>query len=248
MSLHWRPADNISRILAKVRDSTGRFALYCVPLGQLRPLRHESCLQLCRMRRSDTDNTYVSKTATGPLRAQPARAAGDTELVKEQVISLSQQADAPSRDDHEHLEFHPCLELEFGIYESTWSESFVLTSTDSAPKSMVLFCSAFTAVKSQEKAELPSPALRQEHDLPEIEEFGVVVKDRGMLYELRLLHDRASGVVRLEASLLRGPREGTPVWMAFVTRYTSYPDWVALENDGVVSLIELSSGDLSSCA
>ena len=104
---------------------------------------------------------------------------------------------------------------------------------------MVLFYSTFVAMKRQDNREALPVSLIEDHELREDEQFGGVVRDGGMLHALRLFCDRKSGVVRLEASALRGPKEGVPLWTAFITRYATDPDWMALEDDGQVSMIAL---------
>lgn len=51
--LYWRSDDNRARILFLTKDSTGRRMRYCFPLTGLKVIRTESCLQLCRVNRTD---------------------------------------------------------------------------------------------------------------------------------------------------------------------------------------------------
>jgi len=103
----------------------------------------------------------------------------------------------------------------------------------------VLFYCTFVAMKRQDDRELLQPALVEDLNLKERLLFGGVVLDGRMQHALRLWEDRASGVVRLEASSLRGAMEDVPLWTAFVTRYATDPDWMALENGGTVTLAAL---------
>jgi hypothetical protein len=155
------------------RDARGRKHLYSVPLSQLRALRNESCIQLCRLAKKD-----------------------DT-------LAL-------------------WANLNFVFYER-----------------MVLFYSTFIAMKRQDARANLHPALIEDHNLHEDEHFGGVIRDKQLKHALRLFSDPRTGVVRLEASALRGPMERVPLWVAFITRYATDPDWMALERDGQVSMIAL---------
>ena len=98
-------------------------------------------------------------------------------------------------------------------------------------------------MKRQDRREVPIEDLLDDFELEEsddhpgeIVEFGGKVKDRDLRHALRVFKDRTSGVVRLEASALRGPMADVPLWTAFVSRYANDPDWAHFEGDGVVSL------------
>ncbi|KAK6441416.1 hypothetical protein LTR95_002364, partial [Oleoguttula sp. CCFEE 5521] len=171
--LYWRPVDNRTRVLYMTKSSRSQDLLYCVPLTQLRAIRKDATLQLCR---------------------------------------------ASSQDGHLKL----WAKLNFVFYER-----------------MVLFYSTFVAMKRQDSQDPLPTALIEDLDLREKQEFGGVIRDRDLRHALRLFRDTNSGVVRLEASALRGPREGVPIWTAFITRYSFDPDWMALESGGIVTMAAL---------
>lgn len=104
---------------------------------------------------------------------------------------------------------------------------------------MVLFYSTFVAMKHQDNREPLDEAVIEDFDLSEREDFGGVIRHGDLLHALRVFTDFSSGVVRLEASPLRGPKQDVPLWTAFITRYAHDPDWLALENGGAVSMIAL---------
>lgn len=105
---------------------------------------------------------------------------------------------------------------------------------------MVLFYSTFVAMKHQDQRQVPHGNLLDYLELSgeggEHEVFGGEIKDGELRHALRLFKDRSSGVVRLEASALRGPMKDVPLWTAFITRYVGDPDWVCNERGGLVSL------------
>lgn len=107
---------------------------------------------------------------------------------------------------------------------------------------MVLFYCTFVAMKHQDERGIPSDGLLEIFELKgedeafEKEEFGGVIMDGDLRHALRLLRDRTSGVVRLEACALRGRMRDVPLWTAFMTRYKGDPDHVHFERHGVVSL------------
>lgn len=105
---------------------------------------------------------------------------------------------------------------------------------------MVLFYCTFVAMKRQDSRPVPHEDLLDDFELEEKEngefqEFGGKIMDGDLQHALRLYKDRASGVVRLEASALRGPMQDVPLWTAFVTKYAHDPDWAQYEGRGIVS-------------
>ena len=106
---------------------------------------------------------------------------------------------------------------------------------------MVLFYSTFVAMKRQDTHDVEHDDLIDDFELREKEEFGGEVMDGNMSHALRLFRDRPTGVVRIEASALRGSKQDVPIWTAFVTRYLAQQDdaWVQLEDDFTVSLAAL---------
>ncbi|EME41660.1 hypothetical protein DOTSEDRAFT_73904 [Dothistroma septosporum NZE10] len=94
---------------------------------------------------------------------------------------------------------------------------------------MVLFYATFVAMKRQDERGVDSQYLGDDFELENDEAgekclFAGQIQHGGMLHALRLFRDRGSGVVRLEASPLRGPRKDVPIWTAFVTKYKHDPD------------------------
>jgi len=103
---------------------------------------------------------------------------------------------------------------------------------------MVLFYSTFVALKRQDPAGLHRALIDDPRDMEEEGLFGGIVRDRDMLHGLRLLQDRGSGVIRLEARPYRGDKDGVPIWTAFLTKYKEGRDidFFALEGRGLVSM------------
>ena len=115
--------------------------------------------------------------------------------------------------------------------------------TDLAP-GMILFYCTFTAMKRQDRRDVPHEDLLDDHELSGPERFETLlfagqIKDDDMVHALRIWRDRTSGVFRLEACALRGPMKDVPLWTAFVTRYAVDPDHVQRESGRVVSLAAL---------
>ena len=108
---------------------------------------------------------------------------------------------------------------------------------------LVLFYCTFVAFKRQDKTTALHSYLREESELigeeGELDEFGGEIFDDDMRHALWLFRDQASGVVRLEASALRGDMQGVPIWTAFVTKYATDPDVMHYDGEGVVSFIAM---------
>lgn len=107
---------------------------------------------------------------------------------------------------------------------------------------MVLFYCTLVAMKRQDQQFLPEVADEFELDRgPAAEEvlFAGQMKHGNMYHALRLWRDRGSGVIRLEAAAVRGPKKDVPIWTAFLTRNAWDPDHVHFEGRGIVSLISL---------
>ncbi|KAI7576981.1 hypothetical protein KC346_g19657, partial [Hortaea werneckii] len=102
---------------------------------------------------------------------------------------------------------------------------------------MALFYNTFVAMKHQDRREIPHENLLDHLELRcdggEYEIFGGAIKHGELRHALRLFKDRSSGVVRLEASALRGPMRDVPLWTAFVTRYVGDPAWAFYEAGGL---------------
>ncbi|KAF2723161.1 hypothetical protein K431DRAFT_302085 [Polychaeton citri CBS 116435] len=99
---------------------------------------------------------------------------------------------------------------------------------------MALFYSTFVAVKHQDKVEIENHRLLDHFELREEIEYAGQICDGQLLHALRLFRDRGSGVIRLEASALRGPMRDVPLWTAFVTKYVGDPDHFQDEGGGRV--------------
>ena len=104
---------------------------------------------------------------------------------------------------------------------------------------MVLFYSTFVALKRQDPAGLPTVLIEDPCDMEEEALFSGTIRDREMFHVLRLLQDRGSGVLRLEARSCRGDKVEVPIWTAFLTKYRDNRDreFFNLESRGVVSMI-----------
>lgn len=108
---------------------------------------------------------------------------------------------------------------------------------------MVLFYCTFVAMKHQDQRPIAHNNLLDFLELREgggeVSLFAGKIQQGNSLQALRLFKDTGSGVVRLEACPLRGPKEGVPIWTAFVTRWAYDQDWIELERDNVVSMAVL---------
>ncbi|KAM3421064.1 hypothetical protein BST61_g1479 [Cercospora zeina] len=113
---------------------------------------------------------------------------------------------------------------------------------------MVLFHNTFVAMKHQDQTGIPHRILLEDLPLEKCSPsgsgekmlFAGEIRHGEMRHALAILRDSASNVVRIEASALRGPKRGVPIWTAFVTKYAYDPDWAQLEEGGIVSLIKLN--------
>jgi len=131
--------------------------------------------------------------------------------------------------------------LNFAIYES---RSPVCASSPTSKclyrSGMVLFYCTFVAMKHQDERKVPHDNLIDHFELGdeegEAEIFGGQIKHGELRHALRLFKDRSSGVVRLEACALRGPKKDVPLWTAFITKYKHDPDWAYYEGGGLVTL------------
>ena len=101
-------------------------------------------------------------------------------------------------------------------------------------------------MKRQDSQPIPSDSLLDNRELEthatsagEDTEFGGEIRHDDLLHALRLYRDRTSGVLRLEASALRGPMKDVPLWTTFVNKYAHEPAWAEWEGSGVVSLAAL---------
>lgn len=83
---------------------------------------------------------------------------------------------------------------------------------------MVLFYSTLVALKRQDPHPL-HPDLLDSSELREGEDYGGELTHGSFRHALRLFRDRGSGVLRLEASPLRGQFVDVPIWTAFLDKY-----------------------------
>lgn len=106
---------------------------------------------------------------------------------------------------------------------------------------MVLFYCTFVAMKRQDSTESIERQLREVEELKEKVLFHGEIQHGEMLHELKLCQDLASGVIRLEASPLRGAMVGVPLWTAFITKYKQQgdQDWAHLQSRRIVTLVAL---------
>lgn len=106
---------------------------------------------------------------------------------------------------------------------------------------LVLFFCILNALKFQ----LPSSLItapRGCRDLQLDDEkvvFAAEISDDEYLHHLRILHDKVSGGVRLEASAVDGPMKGVPIWTAFITQYVGASAWLNVVGTRIVHLKDL---------
>lgn len=114
---------------------------------------------------------------------------------------------------------------------------------------MVLFYCSFVVMKRQDRAGVPHPDLLEHYNQLSNDgvrdsgiEFEGTILDGRMEQTLRIITDRSSGAVRLEACGQSWPMKDVPIWTTFITKYKSDPDWVELDREGKVSLAALRPG------
>jgi len=102
---------------------------------------------------------------------------------------------------------------------------------------MALFYSAFMAMKRQDQRR--SSSGMEDHFSEQKIEFSGEIEDDHYLHALRVLKDKDTKCVRLEASARRGPMKNTPIWTAFVTEYVGARQWMRRFNGRVLELGQL---------
>jgi len=102
---------------------------------------------------------------------------------------------------------------------------------------MALFYSAFVAMKKQDQQ--PSSSGMDDFFSKEKIEFAGEIEDDHYLHALRVLKDKDTKCVRLEASARRGPMKNTPIWTAFVTEHVGSRQWMRRFNGRVLELSQL---------
>ena len=68
--------------------------------------------------------------------------------------------------------------------------------------------------------------------------YSSAINDDGYEHILRVYVDKNSGGIRMQASVLKGPRKKMPVWTAFITYLVASPAWV-LRTVSAPKVIEL---------
>jgi hypothetical protein len=107
---------------------------------------------------------------------------------------------------------------------------------------LVLFYSAFTALKCQDHAKFPDMLQDIYHKRDrseEMEEFSGEIKDDNFLHALRIYRDKDSGCIRLEARPRRGSFITIPIWTAFITKPMTKKAWIKVISTKTLQLNEL---------
>lgn len=102
---------------------------------------------------------------------------------------------------------------------------------------MILFYGTFIAMRSQDSVS-PTP-VHDDELRDEISEFAGSIIDSGFNHALRIYHDKITGSVRLQASVLKGDLDRTPVWTAFITHSITSPEWCRQVDKRTIALAEL---------
>ncbi|EXJ88007.1 hypothetical protein A1O1_04934 [Capronia coronata CBS 617.96] len=77
--------------------------------------------------------------------------------------------------------------------------------------------------------------------------FAGAIRDSGYEHALRLYRDKSTDALRLEASVLDGAMQHTPIWTAFITHNVTSPTWYRWsKNSSTVYLAELQRRIFSS--
>ncbi|KAF2097256.1 hypothetical protein NA57DRAFT_77510 [Rhizodiscina lignyota] len=104
-----------------------------------------------------------------------------------------------------------------------------------AYEQLILFYSAFVALKRQDGGYRPSRRL--DDFVPgEFLEYSGEIEDDNYLHLLRMWRDEDTGAVRLETSPRRGPMVGTPIWTAFITEWIGARHWLCRIAPTVIEL------------
>jgi hypothetical protein len=90
---------------------------------------------------------------------------------------------------------------------------------------MVLFFCMFLALRSQDCGKTVTD-IRDSELSGEVEVYGGQIMDDNFLHVLKILRDRSSKAIRLQASVLRGEMKRTPVWTAFIHHQISSRRWI----------------------
>lgn len=105
---------------------------------------------------------------------------------------------------------------------------------------MILFAGTFIAMRSQDSSTSgPPPTVHDDELRDEVCEFAGSIVDSGFSHALRIYHDRITGAIRLQASVLKGELDRTPVWTAFITHVITSPDWCKRVDRKTIALADL---------
>lgn len=105
---------------------------------------------------------------------------------------------------------------------------------------MILFAGTFIAMRSQDSSTSgPPPTVHDDELRDEVCEFAGSIVDSGFSHALRIYHDRITGAIRLQGSVLKGELDRTPVWTAFITHVITSPDWCRRVDRKTVALADL---------
>ena len=104
---------------------------------------------------------------------------------------------------------------------------------------MVLFAGTFIAMRSQDSSTRSPPTIHDDELRDEVCEFAGSIVDSGFNHALRIYHDRITGAIRLQSSVLKGELDRTPVWCSFVTHYIHSEGWCRRVDRRTVALADL---------
>lgn len=104
---------------------------------------------------------------------------------------------------------------------------------------LVLFASTFIAMRSQDSVAKAPPPILDDQMRDEVCEYAGAIVDSDFHHALRIYHDKISGAVRLQASVVDGELDRTPVWTAFITHAIGSSAWCRQVDKRTVALAEL---------
>ncbi|EXJ86712.1 hypothetical protein A1O3_03665 [Capronia epimyces CBS 606.96] len=89
---------------------------------------------------------------------------------------------------------------------------------------LVVFHCTFLSLRSHDSVR--AVGNRFDHVLKgETSNFAGAIRDSGYKHALRLYRDKSTDAIRLEASVLEGEMQHTPIWTAFITHSITSPTW-----------------------
>lgn len=104
---------------------------------------------------------------------------------------------------------------------------------------LVLFAGTFIAMRSQDSTSNPVPPVTDSILADEECEFAGRIIDSGFSHALCIYHDALTKSVRLQASVLSGELDRTPVWTAFITHAIGSEGWCRRVDRRTVALAAL---------